>query len=347
MKKDLLLKQISGEATPQQEREVLNWVSENPENKKYYMDLKNLWIAQTMPQSKATVAELEMIRKRTTRNIEERYRRRGILMYLSGAIAAAAVVALVITIFAKGYIDTAGGQVEELVRVGLADIPNQYKHEVYTEKGVKAKVILPDSSVVWLNSESRIIYPDKFIGKTREVEFSGEAFFQITKDTLVPMFIKTNKDFTVKVLGTSFNLKSYDNDKIATTTLYTGIVDIIAKVPGNDAMFETTRLVPNEICIVTKDQLPVLSKVDDQIAQKEAAWREGKMVFESAKMEEVVKMLRRWHGVEIIIENPQILDYKITADFESESIVQIAEMLRYCALIDYRVVDGKVYFRKR
>lgn len=345
MKKDLLLKHISGEATQQQEREVLDWVAKNPDHKKYYMDLKNLWIAQTMPQSKATDAELQMIRRRTTNNIEEQYRRRGILMYFSGAVAAVAVIALIITLFTKG--NTSGGQIDELVRVGLADIPTQYRHQVYTEKGVKAKVILPDSSIVWLNSESRIIYPDKFIGHTREIEFSGEAFFEVTKDSLTPMFIKTNKNFTVKVLGTSFNLKSYDEDKTAVTTLYTGIVDIISKVPGKGDTFETTRLIPNEICVVTENKPPVLSKVDVQIAQKEAVWRNGKMVFESVRLEEVIKMLKRWHGVEIVVENPQILDYKITADFESESIVQIAEMLRYCALIDYRVADNKVYFRKR
>lgn len=344
MKKDLLLRHISGEVSPQEEREVLDWVSACPGNKKYYMDLKNLWISRTIPPTKASASELAAIRNRTTRGIETRYTRRGIFMYLYGSVAAAAVIALAVTLFTREH--RPDMNVNELVRVQLADIPRAYRHEVYTEKGVKAKVILPDSSQVWLNSESRIIYPDKFIGSTREIEFSGEAFFDVKKNPSLPMMIKTNKDFIVRVLGTSFNLKSYENDESATTTLYTGIIDIISGKPGTSQV-KTTRVNPNQICVVKKNDVPVLSQVGEANARKEYAWKEGRLIFEGTSMGDVVKMLRRWHGVDIIVEDPAILDYKITANFDSESIVQIAEMLRYCALIDFKVSGNKVYFRKR
>ena len=79
-------------------------------------------------------------------------------------------------------------------------------------------ITLPDSSRVWLNSDSRISYPDEFTGNKRVVSLSGEAYFEVTKDSLHPMVVLTNKDFTVEVLGTTFNIRSYENDATAETT---------------------------------------------------------------------------------------------------------------------------------
>ncbi len=344
MKKDLLIKYIVGNATPDEEKNVLDWIGKHPDNKKYYMDLKNLWVAQTMPQTKASVEELAAIRHLTGSVFEAKYKRRGIIMYICGSVAAAAVIALSFIIFSEER-SIKMEDIENFVRIQLADIPKEYRHEVYTEKGVKARVVLPDSSQVWLNSESRIVYPDKFMGNTREIEFAGEAFFDVKKDSAAPLMIRTNKDFTVKVTGTSFNLKSYEDDNEAVATLYSGIIDIIGTGGKKEKII--TRMYPNQMCVLKDDKKPVLARVGAETARKEYAWKDGKMIFDGTRMADVVKMLRRWHGVDIVVEDPVILDYKITADFESESIVQIAEMLRYCALIDFKVSDNKVYFKKR
>ena len=337
MNKDTLLRHIQGDATPDEAAQVLDWIGKSDQNRQYYIELKNLWVSQTLPDTRATEAELALIRARTIRKSERKVSR--ILIWLPTAIAAAAMLALVLVLTIPSR--------NSAVRYTFADIPTEYKHTVYTESGVKSHITLPDGSKVWLNSETTLTYPDQFQGNRREIEFSGEAYFEVAKDTLHPMHIFTGKDFDVEVLGTSFNLKCYENDVTATATLYTGHIQLVAK----DG--QKVDIAPDQTCLIRKKHsystIPTVTILSDQpaVAQKQSAWKEGRLVFEQTPMDEVVKMLRRWHGVEIVVKDPAILSYRITAEFGSESIAQIAGMLRYTARIDYKIEDNVVYFFSR
>jgi len=336
MKKELLLKHIQGDATLREEAQVLQWIGRSERNREYYIDLKNLWVSQTLPDSRASESELAQIRALTTRKTERRAPK--ILTWLPTAVAAAAVLALVLVLTIPGR--------DDAVRYEFAGIPAEYKHTVYTESGVKSRVTLPDGTKVWLNSESTLTYPDSFQGGRREIAFSGEGYFEVVSDSLHPMRIMTGKGFDVEVKGTSFNLKCYDEDPAATATLYTGHIRLIAQ-DGQHVDIQ-----PDQTCLIQKKRsyssIPSVTVLSEQkaFANQQSLWKDGRLVFDATPMEEVVKMLRRWHGVEIVVQDPAILKYRITAEFGSESIAQIAAMLRYTARIDYRIdeEDGVVYF---
>ncbi|PKO99109.1 MAG: hypothetical protein CVU13_08270 [Bacteroidetes bacterium HGW-Bacteroidetes-8] len=344
MKKELLLKYIKGEATNKEEIEIYDWIGKNPDNKRYFVILNNLWISQNISQNKADEREVEEIRLLTTKrgNLFKRYGK-----YISYAAVAVVVLSLSLNLF---LLDSNNKLVRKFSNtpVRLSELSPDYKHEIYTEKGVKAKITLPDGSAVWLNSDSRITYPDRFESDIREVEFSGEAYFDVVSDSLRPLIIKTNKDFKIEVLGTQFNVRSYDNDNEAQTTLYTGSLNIVSKGVSSGlkgAKDIVTTLKPSESCIIREKQNPIHIKPAD--ANKQYAWKEGKIIFDSTPLSEVIKMLERWHGTEFVVKDPSIYRFDITAKFRSESIVQIMEMIKYCSLVDYTIDSNKVVLYRR
>jgi ferric-dicitrate binding protein FerR (iron transport regulator) len=229
-------------------------------------------------------------------------------------------------------------------RILLSSIPVEFKHVLFTNNGVKGYVKLPDGSTVWLNSASRIEYPDKFLGSTREIDISGEAFFDVVSNPNKPMIVSTNKNFKVEVLGTKFNIRSYENDTEAQTTLFSGSIKLTRRLPSSGREV-TTLLRPKESFVLRDYMAPVLIKQSD--TSKQVAWKEGKLLFDSTPMLEVIKKLERWHGTEFIVKDQEVLDYKITANFRSESIVQIMEMIQFCSLINYKVVGNQVTISKR
>ncbi|MBP3344345.1 MAG: DUF4974 domain-containing protein [Bacteroidales bacterium] len=343
MTKELLLKHIMGETDNAEEQKVNLWLSESDKNRKYYAELKNLLVRESMPQSTASAEELyefhtKMEEKKHLK--KEKISRHLIFAYAS---AAAAVIFAAFALWPKE--ESGKLQIEDLVRVALTDIPSEYVHTIYTENGVKAKTTLPDGSTVLLNSGSTISYPDKFIGDTREISFSGEGYFNVVSDSLKPMIIKTGHNLDVMVLGTEFNLKTFDSTKIE-TTLYQGKITLItgAKSKGKPSY---TEVLPNTKSYISNHGTIKLQQMDKITNTATKAWTKGRIIFNETPLKQVVEELERWHGVRIIVTDNSILKYKITADFNSESIVQIADLIKLSAMIDYKYKNNILYLSGR
>ncbi|MEF9986520.1 MAG: DUF4974 domain-containing protein [Bacteroidales bacterium] len=348
MTKELLLKFIKGVTSQVEEAQVLSWVSKCKENKEYYIVLKNLWLSQNLSNDAATERELNEIRALTTHKteaIKERNISRRLVFY-KWSFAVASVLLLISVSLNMIDFDIFIDKVIETPNVvSLASVPANQKNFYYTVKGAKARLELPDGSVVWLNSDSKITYPCRFEGDTREVEISGEALFEVVKNKNIPMVVSTNKNFKIKVYGTTFNVRSYDNDIKAVATLFNGKIDIIThNKKGEETIIG---ILPNQVYEIedkTPDK-PILKPVDNII--DEIAWHEGRLIFDNTPLSDVIKSLERWHGTIFEVKDASILDYTITATFRSESIVQIMEMLKFCTLIDYTADKNKVVLRER
>ncbi|MBQ7773032.1 MAG: DUF4974 domain-containing protein [Bacteroidales bacterium] len=343
MTKELLHRYICGETTQQECEQIEHWLLQSDHNMTYYAELKNLITKETMPQTRASAEELyefhnKLEAERKSRTL--RFVRRVTIAF--GSAAAAIILALYLLIPQK---DNKSVALENLIRVELSDIPKEYVHTLYTEYGVKAKVILPDGSTVLLNSGSKISYPDKFIGDTREITFHGEGYFNVVADSLKPMIVKTNHNLDVMVLGTEFNLRTFDSTKIE-TTLYSGKISLIT---GDDATGRTscTEVMPNTKTYVSPKGVVSVQQMDNNVNTVTKAWTKGRLIFDSTPLDVVIKELERWHGIRVIVTDPSILKYKITADFNSESAVQIADLIRQSARIDYRFEDKVLYLSGR
>lgn len=342
MTKQLLIKYICGEASVQEEGLVHAWLRADERNMRYFIELKQVWVLQNMPDIPPTAEQMRQLAgicgasvpvAKTTRSIWRR-----------SMVAAVMVALLGLNIYLLADKLNSVKPLEEEGRVLLADLPGAYKHTVYTNKGTKARFDLPDGSKVWLNADSRITFPDKFLGTTREIELSGEAFFDVVSDSLNPMIISTNKQLKVKVLGTKLNIKSYDNDAESVTTLVSGEVELLHDKTGLQKTV-LAKLQNEQSYILRNNERRGLVQRSD--TTKQIAWKNGYLIFEETPLSEVIKQLERWHGAKFMIEDASILDYKYTAEFHSESMIQILSMLKFISRIDYSIKENVVYLRAR
>ncbi|RHR36790.1 FecR family protein [Parabacteroides sp. AF18-52] len=201
--------------------------------------------------------------------------------------------------------------------------------EISTPKGVRDSVLLADGSKIFLNGGSNLKYPKQFTGKTREVSFVGEGYFEIAKNAEKPFLVNTGL-IDVKVLGTKFNLKTYANDMSVETILEEGRVQI--SHPASNQMLE---MKPND-CVTFDKQMNTFSKkqVDPLTA---SMWRTGKYSFYSTPFPEFAQTLERGFGVTFIIENPEVANRHFTGDFiRGETIDEILNILKISSGLNYR-----------
>ncbi len=344
MKKELLIKYISDNANKAEQKLVQEWIKEKESNLSYFIELKTLWMQLNIPQERASAEDMLMLdgifnkKKTAIPKVERTKTTTHIIRY--GVVACIALL-LGVSFYLLYNKFNSTNEISNPTehRVELSMLPIEQKHTLYTNKGVKGSVDLPDGSKVWLNSDSKITYPDRFEGNTREVEMSGECYFEVASDSLKPMIISTNKNFQVKVLGTKFNIRAYDNDLEAKATLIEGSIEIIKDNNAKDIL--AAKLQPSQSYIAYNSKKAATVEVVD--TTKQLAWTKGILIFEQTPIEEVIKELERWHGTEFVIKDKEVLKNKFTAEFNSESIVQIMEMLKYCSLINYRIKDNKVW----
>lgn len=203
-------------------------------------------------------------------------------------------------------------------------------------RGGEFKIVLEDSTVVWLNSESTLRYPEVFTGDERRVEISGEAYFEVKKDEERPFYVDSYGQ-EIRVYGTSFNVKAYGDENITYTTLESGVISIRrSEGKGGEIM-----LSPGHQAKYVHDAETLDMKVVNTETITE--WRHGRFVFEDQTLEEIMRDLSRWYDFE----------YQF-ADEATSSIVFLGSIPRYadfktaitilekCGSVEFAISDNKI-----
>lgn len=160
-----------------------------------------------------------------------------------------------------------------------------------TPKGGQYRVTLPDGTRVWLNAASSITYPTAFTGHTRSVRMTGEAYFEVAKNTEQPFLVETGET-VIKVLGTHFNVNNYMEEGPMRTTLFEGKVEVSGR--GYSRIMR-----PGEQTAITGNGIEVKTNINtDQVL----AWKEGKFYFEQDDLKSILRQFERWYDVEVIYE---------------------------------------------
>lgn len=205
-------------------------------------------------------------------------------------------------------------------------------------KGVKSTIALADGSKVWLNADSKLQYPKSFTGNTREVYLNGEAFFDIEKNPSKPFIIHLAKG-TIRVLGTSFNIKAYDNEPIVETSVSTGKVAFIPKLKNN-AKADTIFLTPNNKVIYQLETEKTTTAAT--ISEEDKAWTEGKLIFRSMLFEEIAIELERNFGKRVVFDDDEIKTYKLTGSFQNNTLPEILYYLSKTKSFTYSITDEQI-----
>lgn len=203
--------------------------------------------------------------------------------------------------------------------------------DVYTvANGVRSRVTLPDSSTVWLNCGSELLVADDFEEGNREVSLKGEGYFEVKADPANPFYVRTPAGPTVKVTGTAFNLSCYSPEKEVKVTLLRGAVQILASENDVFTLEEGSKITVKGGFSSTDDTPDIAG---------DTAWTKGTLHFDNTSMREVLESIERWYGVDITVRDHSVYRNSFTADFRSESINQVLELLAITCDIVY-VVDG-------
>lgn len=192
------------------------------------------------------------------------------------------------------------------------------KHILNVPRGGEYKIVLADGTHVHTNAESRLTYPVAFNGEKREVYLSGEAYFDVARDSLHPFIVHTPCG-TVEVLGTQFNVNTYEKDQ-TTVTLKKGSVKVYDKSKRPMAR----PLVPGQQAVIRPQTIRTLNVQVEEFT----SWAEGIYEYSNTSLETIVKQLSRWYDVDIVFKNKQLRERKFAGViFRDQPLQQAVDIL--------------------
>lgn len=205
-------------------------------------------------------------------------------------------------------------------------------------KGQKLAFTLPDGTRVRLNAGSKILTPESFTGAKRQVSLVGEAFFEVTEDPSKPFYINT-EEVTVKVLGTSFNVKAYPLENDIRVAVATGKVS----VKGKDTKENAIQLKPGLMTAFSKTTRTFSTEEFDW--ESELGWKDNSLVFKEARVSRVIYELSKWYGVEFILEKELDNNKDFTAHYKNPTLTAVLDGLSFVYDFDYEIRGDEVIIK--
>lgn len=213
----------------------------------------------------------------------------------------------------------------------------EVQHRLVIPKGKTYDLLLADGTHVWLNTETELTYPTNFNGDQRKVKLKGEAFFDVAKDAQKP-FIVELENMDIKVLGTSFNISNYEEDKTESVTLVSGSVEV------NVAQKGTYQITPSEQLSLSEFHQTVnIEKVDTELF---TSWKDNKYIFKNARLDDILKKLHRWYDFSVAYEDALMGEKRFSIIIDREDdLSKVLEIISYTSNIKLEYKDKRINVR--
>ena len=216
-------------------------------------------------------------------------------------------------------------------------------NELYVPYGKKLKITLSDGTLVHLNAGSSLKYPVKFIkGVNRDVFLNGEAYFDVAKNKNQPFIVNLN-DLNVQVLGTQFNVNSYNEDASVNTVLVEGSVALYKNNESYNKA-KALKLTPGNLAYWDKDKQQL--RVNEVDTDEYTAWTEGILLFKIRPFSEIIKVLERHYDVTIINNYDHLNNIRFFARFDIETIDQVLEAFQTSEPFSYNIQENNITINK-
>jgi hypothetical protein len=212
---------------------------------------------------------------------------------------------------------------DSLIYMPTSSAVHEEKLTVSTPMGRDYYVVLPDGTKVWLNADTELAFPSHFTGARREVRLKGEAYFEVAKDKTHP-FVVHNNLFSTTVLGTKFNIRTY-NQSSANVVLVEGKVALESKKSNT-----IQTIVPGQKAQLTSSGHFAVQHVDTYAYIQ---WKEGYFYFNNVPLVEIMQELGRWYNVDVVIENPRVMHTRL--HFVADRSQRLSEALQNLNTIGY------------
>lgn len=363
-------KKLSGEASAEELGELEKLLHDHPDLHYSIQNITDLWRLKKKPDQTEALTALQkhLLRLGETGvqiplHAESSYPamtekgsiKRTRLTVKSALFSITALLILSLAAYYFVYQSRTGATKNDLMAQQNAAAP---KNEIATLPGTHSKTILPDGSTVWLNAGSKLTYNKNFNTATREVELSGEAYFDVKKDEHHPFIIHTSA-MHIKVLGTAFNVKAYPGDKSSETSLIRGSIEVTM----NNRPQEKIILHPSEKLVVMnrietkKDEdetkpdpisTVTLSKINYVPADStimETSWLDNRLLFRNKLFAELAIELERKYGMIFRFENENAKQLMFDVNFKNETIQQVLHALQLANPFKYSIKNGEVIIK--
>jgi transmembrane sensor len=343
---NLLAKKLSGEASPDELAELEKLMKDHPDWIFAAEHIEDLWKLQTVP-TDPHEAELafDLHFKNITKDAGAFYSYSPVHARKKTALGKFLLIPVSLLLLLAALIFW------KYFSLRPAVVAEKNISEVSTRPGSRSKLVLPDSTVVWLNSGSTLTYNEDFAVTNRNITLSGEAFFEVRKAT-IPFIIHAHK-LRIKVTGTTFNVKSYPNEKTTETSLLHGSVEVtIDRRPG-----EKYILKPNEkLVVANEDDITRQTAAQNKealVAVKslsvttdstiiETSWVDNKLVFQDESFQDLARRMERWFNVSIEFKNEKVSSQHISGTFTTETVQEALEELQITTAFHYQIKSNSI-----
>jgi len=218
----------------------------------------------------------------------------------------------------------------------LQELEKMEFHTLTVGRGGEYRLTLSDGTVVWLNSESSLRYPIRFVGEQREVELWGEAFFEVNHDERKPFRVKSG-NFEVEVLGTSFDIMNYEDEQFAQVTLASGKL----RVNKGD---QHTIIHPNQQVQLGEKRFDV-REVD---ARYYTSWTDNRFMFDDESLDVIMRKLARWYNLDFEFCDTALMNTCFSGQlFKYKDITKAFELLELTTDVNFSINDKKILIMRK
>ncbi len=371
MDSNLIYKYLSGELDENQVKKLFKWVKSSENNRKFFAEIKNSWVGAKVQQEKPEVDLLHDFELLTIRLNQKKKPKKSVLRIKNPKKSGSSIglwLVRIAAVFLLLY--SLGGTAYYLYNSGQSAY-----NVISTKRGEKSHLVLSDGTKIWLNSETTLKYPVNFKRKNVNVFLEGEAYFEVSRNKS-RKFIVNASTLNITVLGTSFNVKSYSDERMVETTLEKGKISITG-TGGEKALSKTVVLRPNQRATFIKNSdkifvsdipeeskekalINIFKKPGDVHATKKpnlilsyrentklyTSWKDGQLVFKSERFEDLARRMERWYDINIEIKSQELKDSKYTGIFEKETIEQALKALSLSLPFKYEIDKNLIIINK-
>lgn len=348
---DLIISFLSGNISVEDNQKLERLLKSNPEYRALFDEMKLSWDASGISLSDISPANTQKPWEKLKESIENSedsfIDKNSLKIRLLKVFRTAAVWLLLI----------AGSSFVTWKFFGTASQKDSSSCIITTPLGSRTQIILPDGTEVWLNAGTSLKYPEKFSPDQRDIYLTGEAFFKVVTNKNWPFVVHT-PDLDIRALGTSFNVKAYQSEKVVTTTLIEGIVKLENKQrdfhytlqPKQELVFlrEPEKQKDAIAQIENREDVKVVESNKDAVIKNEVntivstSWKDKRWIVNGEPVENFAVLLERKYDMKINIVSEELKQFKFSGTIENETLEQVLDFLRYTIPVKYKFNKGSV-----
>lgn len=324
----IIIHYLDGIATREEKQMLLKWLKESESHAQEFAEIRDLWLGSNAALSgnEDTETALQHLRKHIYNNDKKRRKKTPFLHH--SIIKYAAVFCLAFGLAYWLFMQTITVPPENTLTI----------NKLITSNNSKGRFVLPDSTIVWLNRNSILEYPEIFHAEKREVKLTGEGYFEVKKHSRAPFYV-TAGNMAVEVKGTSFVVQNYENRKNIETILLSGKVN----VAGNG--YVNTPLLPGQRYSLNKEKGTY--EVDTVKPDNYIGWINSKLVFDNQRLSDILTQMQGWYNIDISFAESYASNVRMTFTIRDESIDEILRAIKLLVPITSRWENQTLYIQPK